>query len=383
MGTRKHSAKRGFGSIRRLPSGNYQARYVGPDLERHTALTTFSTRADAEGWLAVERRAISAGTWQPPTRKTEPAPVLTFGAYAEKWIDRRLSKGQPLRPRTRAHYQRLLALRLVPSFGDVPLDTITPSAVRAWFDAQPTDSPTMRAHAYQLLRTILSTAVEEELIATNPCRIPGGQRVETAHKTQPATLDELACIVEHTPERYQLLVLLGAWCALRFGELTELRRKDVDLERGVIRVRRGVVRVPGADGHGATLTGPPKSRAGVRDVAVPPHVQPLLADHLRRFALWGPDGLLFVSPTGAQLAQSTFYRHWLRAVTAAGRPDLRGHDLRHTGGVLAAQTGATLAELMARLGHASPAAAMRYQHAAAERDRLIADRLSQLAGGVS
>ena len=72
-----------------------------------------------------------------------------------------------------------------------------------------------------------------------------------------------------------------------------------------------------------------------------------------------------------------------RSTTRPGRPpaaqDLRWHDLRHTGAVLAAQTGATLAELMGRLGHTTPGAAMRYQHAAADRDTEIARRLSELA----
>jgi integrase len=49
------------------------------------------------------------------------------------------------------------------------------------------------------------------------------------------------------PERYQLMILLASWCGLRFGEIAELRRSDVDLTNGVIRVRRGVVRT--ADGH--------------------------------------------------------------------------------------------------------------------------------------
>ncbi|MEO8329596.1 MAG: tyrosine-type recombinase/integrase, partial [Candidatus Nanopelagicales bacterium] len=75
----------------------------------------------------------------------------------------------------------------------------------------------------------------------------------------------------------------------------------------------------------------------------------------------------------------TLYKSWYPARHVAGRDDLRFHDLRHTGAVLAASTGATLAELMARLGHATPAMAMRYQHAAGERDREIAAQLSQLA----
>jgi integrase len=101
--------------------------------------------------------------------------------------------------------------------------------------------------------------------------------------------------------------------------------------------------------------------------------------------------LLFPGRGGEHLAPSTFYGRestekrvgwgWYAARQAAGRPDLRFHDLRHTGAVLAAQTGATLAELMGRLGHSTPGAAMRYQHAAAERDVEIAKRLSALVEG--
>ena len=95
----------------------------------------------------------------------------------------------------------------------------------------------------------------------------------------------------------------------------------------------------------------------------------------------GRDGLLFPARHGAQLAPSTLYKVYYPARIKAGRPDLRFHDLRHTGAVLAASTGATLAELMARLGHSTPAAALRYQHAAEQRDRVIADALSKLVTG--
>ena len=62
----------------------------------------------------------------------------------------------------------------------------------------------------------------------------------------------------------------------------------------------------------------------------------------------------------------------------AGRPDLHFHDLRHTGATLAAAAGATIAELMARIGHSTPAMAMRYQHAGADRDKAIAAALSEI-----
>ena len=121
---------------------------------------------------------------------------------------------------------------------------------------------------------------------------------------------------------------------------------------------------------------------GVRDVAIPPHIIPLIEDHLAKFVKPGRDSLLFPAFTESgnkHLQPATLGRHWYRAREKAGRKDLRWHDLRHSGAVLAAATGASLAELMARLGHSTPQAAMRYQHAAQGRDREIAALLSKLA----
>jgi integrase len=252
--------------------------------------------------------------------------------------------------------------------------------VRTWYaDLNARTGPTARAHAYDLLRSVMKTAVDDELIAANPCRIRGAGQVRRAKTIKPATLGELEAIVKAMPEKYQLIVLFAAWLALRFGELAELRRSDVDAAAGVVHVRRGVVRTQ----VGRKVKGP-KSNAGKRAVAVPPHLLPIVKAHLRDHAAMGRDGLLFPARHGAQLAPSTLYKVYYPAREKADRPDLRFHDLRHTGAVLAAATGATLAELMARLGHSTPAAALRYQHAAEERDRVIAAALSELhvAGGV-
>lgn len=105
----------------------------------------------------------------------------------------------------------------------------------------------------------------------------------------------------------------------------------------------------------------------------------MIEEHLAKFVKGGRDGLLFPADHGGHLQPSTLYRHWYKARAAVGRDDLRFHDLRHSGAVLAAASGATIAELMARLGHSTPQAAMRYQHAAQGRDREIAALLSKLA----
>ncbi len=301
----------------------------------------------------------------------------TFKEYAERWVRTRKTRGQPLRPTTRDHYEYLLESALNPTFGKMPLDAITVDDVNDWYETVVQGRESQRSHAYSLLRTILGTAASQRprpLISFNPAHIRGAGNVKPAHKVRPASLAELGVVVTELPDRYRLMALLAAWCAMRFGELAELRRGDLDLKTNRVKIRRGVVRV-----RGEMIVGPPKTDAGIRDVAIPPHLTPAVEHHLEVHVGLERDALLFPASDGkTQLQPSTLYKVWYPARAKAGRPDLRWHDLRHTGAVLAAQTGATLAELMGRLGHTTPGAAMRYQHAAADRDAEIARRLSAL-----
>jgi len=366
--------KRAFGNIRKLPSGRYQVRYTGPDGTYITGHRTYAARADAEAYLTDRRREIDAEEWTAAAAQRKGAKVL-FADYARTWLAGRQVAGRPIKERTREHYQSILDDHLIDAFGHRPIDAITPSDVRDWYAVTLTDRPTLRSHCYSLLRTIMGSAVTDDLRDDNPCRITGAGRAKRVHKIRPASVDELGTLTEAMPEKLRLMVTLASWCALRFGETVELRRKDVDLSDEVIRVRRAAVRAKG----GTYSVTTPKSDAGIRDVAIPPHILPAIEDHLGRFTGGKPDALLFAADHGGHLQPSTVYRHWYKARTKADREDLRWHDLRHSGAVLAAATGATLCELMSRLGHSTPQAAMRYQHVAAGRDREIAALLSKLA----
>ncbi len=356
----------GFGSVRKLASGRFQARYTGPDGRTYNAPVTFDTIGDAETYLATVRADIVRDAWRPPHKDSE---QITFGEYAITWLADR-----DLKPRTRAHYKALLDRHIVPTFEQAAIGTITPASVRAWYARLAEGKPTLRAHAYGLLRAILATALTDELIPANPCHIRSAGTVKRKIKIKPLSVADLEKLVTAMPAKYQVMTLLAAWCGLRFGELTELRRKDVDTKNGILHIRRGVAWV-----SGKPVVGTPKSVAGIRDVAIPPHLLPVVKQHLSDHAAWGKDGLLFPAPTGTHLTTSTLYASFYPARKKIGRPDLRWHDLRHTGAVLAASTGATLAELMARLGHSTPGAALRYQHAAQARDVEIAKALSKLA----
>lgn len=374
--------RRGFGRIEERDNGRYRAAYTGPDRQLYRAPMTFASRDDATAWLSARRAEIEMEVWAPEVaaRGAASRSLPTFQAYADIWLETRKTQGRALRPTTRRQYRMLLEKFIYPTFGEKRIDKISNDDVNTWYDALAPGRETIRAQSYSLLRTVFASAAGERphpLVPYNPAQIRGAGSAKRAHHVQPASLDELKTIVEELPDRYKLMALLAAWCAMRFGELTELRRGDIDLRTGRVKVRRGVVRV-----DGEFIIGPPKTDAGVRDIAIPPHLIPLVKDHLSDHTAPGRESLLFPSAgdDNRHMAPATLYKVFYPARESAGRPDLRWHDLRHTGAVLAAQTGATLAELMGRLGHTTPGAAMRYQHAAADRDAEIARRLSELAG---
>jgi integrase len=192
-----------------------------------------------------------------------------------------------------------------------------------------------------------------------------------------ASVAELKAAVAAAPEHHRLALLLPAWCQLRRGEVLGLQRRDVNLLHGTIRVDRAVVRPM----VGGVVVGPPKTPAGQRTLAVPANVLPVLKAHLEKFVAPDSEAWLFTSAVGGPMLPSTLNRIWQRARRAIGRSDLHYHDLRHSGLTWSAASGASVAELMRRGGHANPTAALRYQHATEDRDRAIADALAELAAG--
>ncbi|MGW6914866.1 tyrosine-type recombinase/integrase [Kitasatospora sp. NPDC054939] len=351
--------RRQFGRIRKLPSGRFQARYLDPTGILRPAPETFETKTDADDWLAEMQTTIRRKDWRDPD-----AGAVNFAKYADAWITER-----GLMPTTLELYRRLLRLHLEPAFGDLDLDEITPPLVRAWrAELRATGKHTTTAKAYRLLKAIMATATDDELVRRNPCRIKGAGK-ESADERGTASIEQVYELAELVGLRWRAMVLLAAFTTLRPEELAELRRKDVDLVAGTVRVRLAAPEL----NTGRRAVGKTKSDAGKRVVTIPAGVLPDVQLHLELFAEQNDDGLLFVGEKGAPFRRTTFGRVWRKARTKAGLTGFRFYDLRHTGNTLAAATGASLKELMARMGQSSVRAAMIYQHATSERDKKIAD----------
>lgn len=358
------SSRRRFGAIRKLPSGRWQASFIGPTGHRATAPRTFATKTDADRWLAASELEISRGTWL-----DDRAAGTTFREYAEQWLEDNTRLG----PRSRETNERNLRLHLAP-LADVPLRALTPTAVRSWYSSaiRGRGGNTSIDQAYRLLRAVLNTAVREGLLAKNPCQIPGAGTPRSKRRTV-ATPKQVAALVDEIPGPYKAAVLLAAWGGLRRGEILALRRADLDLEAGTVNVHRNQVELLA---RRTRFDAKPKTDAGYRTVALPPHVIPFLKKHLN---LYAGETRMFVSSNGGPMPGDSLTQAFSRARDRLGMEGFRFHDLRHTGQTLAAATGATLADLMKRLGHSSPAAAMRYLHTVNGRDEAIAEALSAIA----
>ncbi|MFF5478340.1 tyrosine-type recombinase/integrase [Streptomyces sp. NPDC012935] len=357
--------RRHFGRVRKLPSGRYQARYLGPDGQLRPAPETFRTKTDADDWLADKQTELRRGDWHDPD-----AGKVSFGPYAASWITER-----ELTSTTRQLYGSLLRHHLEPAFGAVNVAEISPPLVRRWRAEKLASGtgPTTVAKAYALLRAIMGTAVADQMIRRNPCTIKGASTVHTPERPT-ATVQEVYDLADVIQPRYRALVLMAGFLGLRWGELIGLHRRDVDLDHGTVRVRRAVAEL----NNGQRQIKAPKSAAGKRTVSIPAAIIPDIREHLNRYAEQGADGRVFIGSKGATPRRNHFNRLWHKACDGAGIKSLHFHDLRHTGNTLAASTGASTRELMSRMGHSTARAALIYQHASADRDRLIADALSGL-----
>ncbi|MGK4583507.1 tyrosine-type recombinase/integrase [Kitasatospora sp. HPMI-4] len=360
--------RRRFGSVRRLPSGRWQARYPDPQTgQLRPTKETYETKTDAELALSQIEADISRNQWIDPD-----AGKVKLCDFADQWLrDRKLEET------SRERYAIVLRLQIKPKLGNLSLAEITPARVRSWRSALLEDGvgePSV-VKAYQVLRAIMNTAVDDELIQKNPCRIKGADTYNVPERPI-LTVAEVHAVAKAIKPRWRALVLLTAFTALRFGELAALRRRDIDVEACQLWVRKNQAELH----NGKLLDKAPKSSAGFRPVAFPADIVPALMEHLELYAGEGPEGHFFIGPRGGRLRRSNFRDDWIAARTKAGvSKEAHFHDLRHTGNDLAARTGASTRELMTRMGHSSTRAALIYQHMSSDRDRAIADRMGEIA----
>jgi integrase len=315
------AARRRFGKVRPLPSGRWQASYVGPDGVRHNGPSTFRTKTDAGIWLAGVETDLSRGEW---------LDADAARMALREWLNLVLDQSPTIGERWRETCKRNMRLHLAPIL-DVPVNALSPTLIRQWHATawKGAGGRTSIAQSYRFLRMALNVAVNDGVLLRNPCRIKGAGVVEAKERPVASPAQLLALVEAISPAKYRAAIVIGGWVGLRRGEIVGLRRADVDLANAMIRVRTNRLELLEAP---VREDKEPKTRAGRRRVSIPPHVLPLLRQHLVDHA--GRDRV-FVGADGEPLRGNTLYQAFVRARARVGLEELTLHDLRHTGSTLA------------------------------------------------
>jgi integrase len=350
-----------FGTTRRLDSKKIQATYMR-DGKRHS-LGTFLTEKEARKALSVVEADLTRGQWRDTSRGR-----VRFELYAETVLAKERGR---LAPFTVQNKETLLKLWILPTFGKSPIDRITVQQVENWYsDLGSRTGAVNRRNAYYALAGIMSAAVRAEVLLDSPCRVRGAGK-NVAKEREHFPHDDFLRVVDAMPDNLRPVLLVAMGAHLRVGELLGLNRGDLDAETGKLTVERQTQQVRGGLLIRETKTGKAKT------VKLPRQALEAAVAYIESHP--APDNApMFTGPKGRRLSRGYLRSQWNLATVSAGLAGVHLHDLRHTGLTLAAQTGATLKELMVRAGHVSPKAALMYQHATAERDEGIADRLSDL-----
>jgi integrase len=379
-------SRRAIGSIRQLPSGRYSA-CVNKYGYRIPAPHTFEDYNSADEWCYQVAKKIWRLKHTPRAHLKLADPLfmtqqeisnassngITVDSFGSTW----LKNNTALRDRTRYDYQRILDKWLQikvagRTFSSYPLTQIDNVLIRSWLtEVTKVASPSTADYSYRVLRAILNEAASQGIIRRTPAPIKKRQQITSSRPI--IEISELITLADEVPLQYSLAVLIAGICGLRSGEVFGLRRKDIDLTARTITVQQAIVSVPGK----GTIIGPPKTRSSVRTISYPDFLQAKFEVHLTHFTENGANALVFTTANGLPVTVEDRRKWWDAARAKTGLTELHFHDLRHLAATLAAQHGASMAELQARLGHATVSAAMRYQHATSKRDKAITAEINE------
>ena len=240
-------------------------------------------------------------------------------------------------------------------------------------------------HYHRFLSAMLETAVQWQYIPSNPCsrvKPPRAAQTETAYLDE-AQAGQLIAALDGEPPQYRTAVLLLLNTGLRRGELCGLEWADVDLEHGVLSVRRNSLYLPGK----GVYTDTPKTKSSARTIRMPPSCIPLLEQHRAWQAQyradlgdqWRESGRLFTSADGSPIHPDTLTSWFSDFIKRHDLPKVTLHGLRHTNASLLIAAGTNIRTVSGRLGHSQASTTANiYAHAIQSADAIAAEALGNI-----
>lgn len=361
MGTR-------FGTIRKLPSGRYQARYSNPRTGKQVSLgRTFVRQQEAKDALKAVQADLVRGEWIDPA-----AGGITLRAWSTTWL-----ASVQVRPRTHESYETALRVHVLDDLGDLKLTDLSATIIRDWHTTRKRAAgPSAVARAYSVLHNCLNAAVTDGLLRSNPCTVKGAATAPTPVSDRALTIDEVETVLAAMPDRYKVWFRAMVFGGFRWGESIALTVGDIDFAHGSVRVEKQLRLQAG----GGWVVEPTKTGAGRRQVHLPDVVLAELAEHVTTYTTGHPQDRVFTTATGSPLQKGNFrQRVWLPA-TAGLSWQPTAHQLRHTCATFAIRAGADVLELQRMMGHSDPAITLRkYGHFFPGAGATVAAKMNEFA----
>jgi integrase len=330
----------------RLPDGRQVQRKIGPAwTERGRPAVGYFTKRTAEAWLRDLLDQARHGTLRGMERTG-----ATFAGAAAEWL-RYVEHDRRRKPSTVSGYETIVRAHLLPAFGSMAIESITPATIEAWLAGVDRASST-RVKALVLLHGIFQRARKVWSLPANPVADVEKPPLRASGEIEVFSPEEVWSLVRAADsEQDAALFLTAAFTGLRMGELLALRWRDVDFAGSAVRVR--------ASYYAGHLTTPKSGK--VRAVPLAPDVATALAQLGRRVDWIGDDDLVFAGAGGDHLDGSALRRRYKAALKRAGLRPLRFHDLRHTFGTRMIAK-ADIRRVQEWMGHADIQTTMRYLH---------------------
>lgn len=344
----------GDGSIRKRKDGRWEGRYVvgrDPDTGKMVTKNVLGkTQAEVKEKL---RKAIDDSRQLDYTKEGK----YTVGQWLDEWFDAYAK----VKVRASSHqtYKGYIENHIKPNIGDIPIEKLTSLRLQKFYRKLLTEGRVPRIESenqpkglsaktvrniHQVISSAMSMAVKHKLILSNPaegCELPKVEHKEM--HTIPA--EQLGAFLREAKESgvYELYYLDLA-TGLRRGELLGLKWDDIDLDQGVIHVRRQVYRI-----DGEIREVPLKTKHSYRSISISKDAVELLREMKKRKV----SEYVFPSPTGGPISPGSVLHMLHRVLKRVGLPSMRFHDLRHSFATLALQNGVDIKTVSGMLGHFS------------------------------
>lgn len=311
---------------------------------------TGHTRREVSDWLKAVLEQQRRGILPEPDRQT-------LAQFLAVWLADTVKP--TARPNTYRIYEYLVRVHIAPDhIGGLRLAKLTPQHIQRWVNALAGKelSPQTVKSTYCTLHTALELAVEWNILARNPVALVRPPRVPQREMKTLAPEQVTTLLKAAGDDRLYAVYAVAVALGMREGEILALRWQDVDLDAGVLTVAHTLTRVDGK----LTLT-EPKTKAGARQITLPPFLVSVLRQHrvrqieerLRAGERWQDAGYVFTNPYGRPISGPSLLNLFKHLLAKTGLPDMRFHDLRHTAASLYLAQGVPPRMMMETLGHSN------------------------------